>query len=107
MLYLRSQPLKDGSVCRVVVYPQTTAYLATVTVSGREKVSVRAGNYNAIKLDLKLSRVGKKLDLEPYKKFRRATLWVSDDPDRVLLRIEASIFVGTIFTELQSLRFEN
>src|SRR5205823_7834613 len=41
MLYLRSQPLSDRSTYRVVVYPATSAYLATVTVLGREKISVR------------------------------------------------------------------
>jgi Protein of unknown function (DUF3108) len=106
MLYLRSQPLRDRSIHRVVVYPATSAYLATVTVLGREKISVRAGNYTAIKMDLHLNRIGKKLDLEPHRKFRRATVWVSDDNDRILLRIEAQVFVGTVFAELQSVRFD-
>jgi hypothetical protein len=107
MLYLRSQPLKDRSVYRVVAYPATNAYLATITVVGREKISVHAGNYSAIKLDLRLKRVGKQRQLEPHRKFRRATIWVSDDTERLLLRIEAQIFVGTVFAELQSVRFDN
>jgi len=106
-LYLRSQPLKDRSVHRIVVYPATNAYLATLTVVGREKISVRAGTYNAIKLDLKLKRIGKQLELEPHKKFRRASIWVSDDAERLLLRIEAQIFVGTVFADLQSVHFDN
>ncbi len=105
-LYLRSQPLRDHSVYRVVVFPATSAYLATLTVVGREKVTVHAGNYKAIKIDLQLSKVGKNLELEPHRKFRRATIWVSDDSDRVLLRAEAQIFVGTVFAELQSVRFD-
>ena len=107
MLYLRSQPLKDRSVYRVVAYPATNAYLATVTVIGREKISVHAGNYSAIKLDLQLKRIGKHRQLEPHRKFRRATIWVSDDAERLLLRIEAQVFVGTVFTELQSVHFDN
>jgi hypothetical protein len=107
MLYLRSQPLRDRSVYRVVVYPASSAYLATTTVVGREKIAVRAGTYDAIKIDLQLSRLGKHLELEPHRKFRRATIWVSNDSDRMLLRIEAQIFVGTIFSELQSVRFES
>jgi hypothetical protein len=107
MLYLRSQPLSDRSTFRVVVYPATSAYLATITVLGREKTSVRAGTYNAIKIDLQLNRIGKKLDLQPHRKFRRATIWVSDDADRILLRIEAQVFVGTVFVELQSARFDS
>jgi len=107
MLYLRSQPLKDHSVYRVVAYPATNAYLATVTLIGREKISVHAGSYSAIKLDLQLKRIGKHRELEPHRKFRRATIWVSDDAERLLLRIEAQVFVGTVFAELQSLRFDN
>jgi hypothetical protein len=106
-LYLRSQPLKKGSVYRLAVYPATNAYLATVTVTGREKISVCAGTYNAIKLDLRLKRVGKHLELEPHKKFRGATVWVSDDAERLILRIDAQVFVGTVFAELQSMRFDN
>jgi len=106
MLYLRSQPLTDRSVHRVVVYASSNAYLATVTVVGRDEISVRAGTYKGIKVDLRLDRVGKHLELEPHRKFRRATIWVSDDRDRILLRIEAQIFVGTVFAELQSVRFD-
>ncbi|MEP6603167.1 MAG: DUF3108 domain-containing protein [Spartobacteria bacterium] len=106
MLYLRSQPLKDHSTYRIVVYPTTAAYLATITVSGREKISVHAGNYNAIQLDLRLNKVGKNLELEPHKKFKQATLWVSDDNDRLIIRAEAQIFVGSVFAELQSLQFD-
>ena len=106
-LYLRSQPLKQGSVYRLPIYAATNAYLATVTVTDREKISVHAGTYNAIKLDLQLKRIGKHLELEPHKKFRRATIWVSDDAERLILRVDAQIFVGTVFAELQSVRFDN
>lgn len=105
-LYLRSQPLNDHSVYRIVVYPATSAYLTTVTVLGREHVSVHAGSFNAIKVDLQLKRVGKKMELEPHRKFRRATIWISDDENRIPLRIEAQIFVGTVFAELQTLHFD-
>ena len=107
MLYLRSQPLRDRSVYRIVVYAATNAYLATLTVIGLEKISVHAGTYNAIKLDLQLKRIGKHLELEPHRKFRRATIWVSDDPERLLLRIEAQIFVGTVWAELHSVHFDS
>ena len=106
-LYLRSQSLKERSAYRTVVYPARNPYLVTITVLGREKITIYAGSYNAIKLDVKIQRVGKNMQLEPYKKFRRANLWISDDNDRMLLRVEAQIFVGTIFAELQSVRFEN
>ncbi len=106
-LYLRSQLLQDHDIYRLVVYPTTSPYLATVTVTGREKISVHSGNYSAIKMDLQLSKVGKDFDLQPHKKFHKATIWLSDDTDRLPLRVEAQIFVGTIFAELQSVKFDN
>lgn len=106
LLYLKSQPLQDRSVQRIVVYPATSAYLATVTVLGRERFTGPAGSYNAIKLDLQLSKIGKNRELEPHRKFRRATAWLSDDSDRLLLRIQAQIFVGTVSAELQSVEFD-
>ena len=106
LLYLRTQPLADGEVHRSVVYPATSAYLCTATVLGRERLTVPTGSYNAIKLDLKLSKIGKERQLLPHKKMKKATAWVSDDPDRLVLRIEAQIFIGTVFAELQSVEFD-
>jgi hypothetical protein len=105
LLYLRSQALREGDVYRVVVYPATSAYLATLTVAAHEPITVAAGSYPSIKLDVQLAKIGKKRDLEPHKKFKRASVWISDDADRLLLRIEASIFVGKVFAELQSVQF--
>ena len=65
------------------------------------------GTYNAIKLDLQLNKIGKNRELEPHRKFRRATVWLSDDSDRLLLKIQAQIFVGTVVVELQSVEFED
>jgi hypothetical protein len=106
LLFLRTQPLTDGAVHRTVVYPATSAYLCTVTVLGRERLTVPTGTYNALKLDLKLNKIGKERELQPHKKMKKATAWVSDDADRLVLRIEAQIFIGTVFAELQSIKFE-
>jgi hypothetical protein len=107
LLYLKSQPLQDRGIQRIVVYPATSAYLATVTVLGHERLTGPAGTYNAIKLDLQLSKIGKNRELEPHRKFRRANVWISDDSDRLLLKIQAQIFVGTVFAELQSVEFDD
>jgi hypothetical protein len=107
LLYLRSQPLTDGAVHRVVVYPATSAYLSTLTVLGHEHVNVPAGSYDAIKLDLQINKIGKERELKPHKKFKRATIWLSNDADRLVLRIEGQVFIGSVFAELQSVQFEN
>jgi len=105
LLYLRSQSLQERSVQRIVVFSATDPYLATVTVLGRERVTIPAGTYNAIKFDLQLNRI-KDGQLQPHRKFRRANVWLSDDPDRLLLKIEAQVFIGSVFCELQSVDFE-
>ena len=107
LLYLRTQPLTDGAVHRVVVYPETAGYLCTVTVVGREGVTVPTGNYEALKLDVHVDKIVGHRELLPHKKVKKATVWLSDDADRVVLRIEAQIFVGTVFAELQSIDFED
>ncbi|MDQ3626712.1 MAG: DUF3108 domain-containing protein [Verrucomicrobiota bacterium] len=107
LLFLRTQPLAEGAMHRIVVYPATSAYLCTITASGRERISVPTGTYNAIKLDVRLEKIGKKRKLQPHKKFRRATVWLSDDADRLVLRIETQVFIGAVVAELQSVQFEN
>jgi hypothetical protein len=107
LLRLRSQALHDGDVYRLVVYPTNSPYLATITVSSHSPVTIATGSYPAIELDLRLNKITRNGELAPHKKFRHATIWVSDNSDRLLLRVEASIFVGTVFAELQSIRFPN
>ncbi|MDQ6625832.1 MAG: DUF3108 domain-containing protein [Verrucomicrobiota bacterium] len=106
LLYLRTQPLKEGSVERVVIYPATSAYLATISVIGHEQITVPTGKYDAIKIDLQLNKIGKKHELQPHKKFKHATIWLSNDADRLILRVETQVFIGTVFAELQSVQFE-
>lgn len=100
LLYVRSQKLETGQVYRLVVYPATAPYLATVTVLGREKIKVKAGSYPAIKVDLRLEKVMNDMTLAPHGKFKRATGWLSDDGDRLPLRLNAQLFVGTVWVEL-------
>jgi hypothetical protein len=101
LLYLRSQPLENGRVYHLVVYPANAPYLATVTVLGREQIKVKAGTYPAIKIDLRLEKVTNNMTLAPHGKFKHGTGWLSDDADRLPLRLNAQIFVGTVWLELQ------
>lgn len=104
LLFIRSQKLQPGQTFRLVVYPATSPYLATVRVLGREKIKVRAGVFPSIKLDLKLQKVNKEFVAEPYTKFRRATAWISDDADRLPVKVAAEIFVGSVWVELERVR---
>ena len=105
LLFIRSQPLKDGDVIRFAVYPAAQPYLADVTVAGHESVKVAGKRWPAIKLDLKLQKIEKDLTLAPHQKFKRATGWLSDDTDRLLLKVESEVMVGRVWMDLQQVSF--
>ncbi len=56
---------------------------------------------------MQLSKIDEQRELQPHKKFRGATVWLSDDADRLVLRIETQVFIGKVFAELQSMQFDN
>lgn len=106
LLHVRSQPLAVGSTSRIAVFPAKDAYLVTATVARRERITIAAGSFNAIALNVQLSKIGRESKLVPYRKFKTATVWLSDDGDRLLLRAEAEVFVGSVFAELQNVEFD-
>jgi len=105
LLFIRSQPLAQADSMNLCVYPASAPYLATVTVLGREKIKVAGRKWEAIKADLKLVAVKDDLTLKPHAKFKKATAWLSDDRDRLLLKVEAEVFVGSVWAELQNFEF--
>ena len=46
------------------------------------------------------------MELQPHAKFKRAYIWLSDDPDRLVLRVQADIFVGSVWAELEKVSFK-
>lgn len=105
LLLLRSERLDQGRTFRFVVYPASSAYLATIKVIGREKVLVPAGKFNTIKFELKLQSIDKHFQLQPHTKFKRGFAWLSDDPDRIPVKAEVEIFVGSVWAELERATF--
>jgi hypothetical protein len=106
LLWVRSQPLADGETESIVVWASNAPYLARVTVIGRDTIKVDGQKRNAIKLDLKLFRIDKKMELKEHKLFKGGRGWLSDDDKRIPLRIEADIFIGYVFAELESVQVE-
>ncbi len=103
--WIRSQRLANGDTYKLVVYPATAAYLAEVNVLDRQKISAAGRTWNAIRVSLKLWKINDKMELEPHRKFKNATVWVSDDTDRMLLKINTDIFVGSVWAEMDQLEF--
>lgn len=105
LLWVRSQRLQTGDTYRLVVYPSADPYLAEIAVAGREKIKVGGQSHDGVRLGIKLRRVSKKLELQAHDKFKRATAWLSDDSDRMLLKVEAEISVGNVWVELRTVQF--
>jgi hypothetical protein len=104
LLWIRSQPLKDGDTESLIVWPSNSPYLVTVKVLGRETVKIGGQDKDAIKLELHIKKIDKKMQLKPHKLFKSGRGWLSDDDKRVPLRIEVDIFIGYVFAELESIQ---
>lgn len=104
--FVRSQPLKDGEVYKLGVYPLTSPYLAQVQVLKRESLKLGEKTYPAIKLDVKLWRINNERKLEAHQKFKKASAWVADDENRMLLKVESELFIGSVWTELESVEWQ-
>ncbi len=104
ILYIRSLPLNDGDKTVMVMYPSGDPYLARITVLGREMHNGR----NCIKLDLKLNKIDDKtLVLKTYKKMKTASLWVSDDPERLPMEFRVDAFIGDVRAVLDGYKYLN
>jgi hypothetical protein len=106
LLWVRSQPLAEGETESIVVWASNAPYLATIAVLGRDTIKVNGHEERAIKLDLKLNGIDDQMDLEECKLFKGGRGWLSDDAKRIPLRIEADIFIGYFFAELESAQIE-
>lgn len=101
VLLARSQPLRDGDVIRLAVYPGEWMYLVTVRVEKRETIPWHGSKRKAIRASLGIETIGRDYSLSPHGKFQRGTVWVSDDELRIPLRVEVGVFIGHVFAELQ------
>jgi hypothetical protein len=103
-LFIRSQSLAKGEKVRTLVFPGGSPFLVDIESLGPEKITIANSPRDALRLDIKIQSVNTKKGnaLEPHRKFRSGTLWLSNDPDRILLRAEVQVFVGYVFAELSS-----
>jgi len=104
LLYLRSQKLEPGSVYNLTVYPATSPFLVTARVIGKEKVEVPAGEFDSIRVDLRLWKITGDLRLETAPKCKHAVVWVSDDADRIPLKAQADVFIGSVWGQLEEVK---
>ncbi|MEO5913016.1 MAG: DUF3108 domain-containing protein [Luteolibacter sp.] len=100
MLHVRSQKLDTGDQIVLAILPFDTPYLLKVKVEGRE---VHEGR-KAIRLTVGMRKIDRKtLELVAYKKLKKdATMWLSDDADRIPIELRAAVFIGDVRATLVS-----
>jgi len=102
-LYLRSLDWKEGDRIVELVHPFNGPYILEVTCRGKEMHSSKVnkkGEVLCYKLDIGIGKIDDDLELKNYKKFKKATMWVSDDEYRLPIHIKAEVFIGHIHTTL-------
>ncbi len=94
MLHVRSQKLDDGDLIAIVVCPFSTPYILKVKVQAHE---VHNGS-KAIRLSIGMQKINRDtLELQDYKKLKKdATLWLSDDDERIPVEFRAAVFIGDV-----------
>ena len=99
--YIRRQSLKNGEKIHLCLHPFKSPMFSEITVLGRETHNGRT----CIKLDVKLQKIDKNtMHLKTYKKLKKATLWISDDADRVLVELRSQVFIGDVRMVLKKQR---
>lgn len=93
MLYVRSQKLDNGDKLVLPILPFDKPYLMRIEVLGREQFSGR----DTIKLSVGLEKIDPAtMTLLPYKKFKSATMWLSDDANRIPVELRSEVFIGDV-----------
>jgi len=94
MLHIRSLDLSKGRKHTIICQPFDNPYLITVESHGSENHDGK----RAIRCTVSMRKIDRDtLELREYKKLRRpATLWLSDDADRVIVELRAAVFIGDV-----------
>lgn len=109
MFFVRSQPLRPGDRIRTIAFPGDSAFLVDVHVLRSEELPWHGVRRPALRLEFRLKKIltarGQPPELASHGKFRKGTVWLSDDADRIPLRAEVDIFVGFVYAELARITF--
>jgi hypothetical protein len=107
MLFVRSQPLRDGDHLRLSTFPDRNPYLVDLTVAGRDTLEIMGKKVPEIRFTLGIQTIetmGPNIGrLAPHRKFRSGRVWISDDRRRIPLNAEVDVFIGSVFAKLVQL----
>jgi hypothetical protein len=95
LFFLRSIPLEVGRTYTFNRYYRADRNPVTVRVVRRERVKVPAGEFMALVVQPVIRSRGL------FGEEARAEVWLSDDPQRRLLKLKSKLSVGTLYLELE------
>lgn len=93
----RLAPGLVGEEYQFDVYNGKHRFLITLKVEGQEKIKIAGQEREALRVT---PRVKKLSDSEGEKRLRSATIWVSADDKREILKLKSEVFFGSINAEL-------
>jgi hypothetical protein len=102
MAAMRTWEGAPGDTQRLYIVGGRRIWRTDVTWAGRETIGTQLGNQTAVRLDGVSTRVTSRLTPERGKKARTFSVWMSDDADRVPLRVVAHTELGDVVIELTS-----
>lgn len=95
-----SQPFEVGRRLVFDVFGGRNRYVFSFYIDGREKLHTALGDFETFRV---IPSVLYASNSALSKEARRVVLWISADPRRLPLRVEASTFIGTVRTDLISI----
>lgn len=87
---------KTGTIYPLITYLDDEVINLNLKFIGKEKVSVTAGTFNCLKFRPVI------LQGRVFKEEDDLTIWISDDKNKVVVRAEAEILVGSVKMDLKS-----
>jgi Protein of unknown function (DUF3108) len=96
---LRNLDFKVGDRIQFEVFGGKSRYWLTLDVVGRESITLNSGSIEAYKIIPQIKNINKQGYAE---RMRRAVVWVSADERKIPLRAVTSVFIGSIYLEMQT-----
>lgn len=95
LYYVRLQPLPEKGVIYFDIINRKQQYPLKVTVLGKKKVKVKAGEFNCIVVEPQFSGEGIFIS-----KGKSLKVWLTDDERRLPVKMAAEVFIGSVTAEL-------
>lgn len=95
--FVRSLDLSIGHKVDVDIYNSRHRYIITFLPDKIENITVAKQKYQAINI---VPAVQLLTDTEPEKRVRRLNVWVSNDPQRLILRFASDVWIGKVTADL-------